>query len=77
MRSAAVAPTLARKGRFALEQVPVTFAKGPDAVIITFNPKGAIAGLQACRAAGGIGEPFQQALHPEQAERAGESQRHR
>jgi Protein of unknown function (DUF3887) len=53
------APTFARKGRFDLEQVPVTWAKGPDAVIMTFNPNGTIAGLQACQAAGGIGEPFQ------------------
>jgi len=35
------------------------WAKGPGAVIITFNPTGTIAGLQACQAAGGIGEPFQ------------------
>jgi hypothetical protein len=53
------APAFARKGRFDLEQVPVTWAKGPGAVIITFNPTGTIAGLQACQAAGGIGEPFQ------------------
>jgi len=53
------APTFARKGRFDLEQVPVTWANGPEAVIITFNPNGTIAGLQACQAAGGIGEPFQ------------------
>jgi hypothetical protein len=53
------APAFARKGQFDLEQVPVTWAKGPGAVIITFNPTGTIAGLQACQAAGGIGEPFQ------------------
>jgi hypothetical protein len=53
------APAFARKGRFDLEQVPVTWAKGPGAVLITFNPNGTIAGLQACQAAGGIGEPFQ------------------
>jgi len=53
------APTFARKGQFELAQVPVTWAKGPEAVIITFNPNGTIAGLQACQAAGGIGEPFQ------------------
>ena len=53
------APMFARKGQFDLEQVPVTWANGPDAVIITFNPNGTIAGLQACKAAGGIGEPLQ------------------
>jgi hypothetical protein len=53
------APTFAQKGRFDVEQVPVMWAKGPGAVIITFNPNGTIAGLQACQAAGGIGEPFQ------------------
>lgn len=53
------APTFVRKGRFDLEQVPVTWAKGPGAVTITFNRNGTIAGLQACQAAGGIGEPFQ------------------
>ena len=53
------APAFARKGQVDLEQVPVRWAKGPGAVIITFNPTGTIAGLQACQAAGGIGEPFQ------------------
>jgi hypothetical protein len=53
------APTFARKGQFELAQVPVTWAKGPEAVIITFNPNGTIAGLEACQAAGGIAEPFQ------------------
>ena len=53
------APTFARKRQFDLAQVPVTWAKGPGAVVITFNPNGTIAGLQACQAAGGIGEPFQ------------------
>src|SRR5689334_21891455 len=47
------APAFARKGRFDLEQVPLTWAKGPGAVIITCNPIGTIAGLQACQAAGG------------------------
>lgn len=38
-------PTFARKGQFDLEQVPVTWATGPGAVTITFNPDGTIAGL--------------------------------
>ncbi len=38
-------PTFARKGQFDLEQVPVTWAKGPGVVTITFNPNQTIAGL--------------------------------
>jgi hypothetical protein len=39
------APTFARTGQFDLEQVPVTWANGPGAVTITFNPDGTIDGL--------------------------------
>ena len=39
------APTFARKGRFDIEQVLVTWANGPGAVTITFNPDRTIAGL--------------------------------
>jgi hypothetical protein len=53
------APVFVRKDRFDLEQVPVRWAKGPGAVIITFNPNGTIAGMQACQVAGGLGKPFQ------------------
>jgi Protein of unknown function (DUF3887) len=38
-------PASAQKGQFDLEQVPVTWANGPGAIIITYNPDGAIAGL--------------------------------
>ena len=38
-------PTFAQKGQFDLEQVPVTWANGPGAIIITYNPDGTIAGL--------------------------------
>jgi hypothetical protein len=39
------APTFSRKGQFDLEQVPVAWANGPGAIIITYNPDGTIAGL--------------------------------
>jgi hypothetical protein len=42
------APTSARNGQFDLEQVPVTWAKGPGVLTITFNQSGTIAGLH-CR----------------------------
>jgi Protein of unknown function (DUF3887) len=38
-------PASARNGQFDLEQVPVTWANGPGAIIITYNPDGTIAGL--------------------------------
>jgi hypothetical protein len=40
------APTFAQKGQFDFEQVPVTWANGPAAIIITYNPNGATAGLR-------------------------------
>jgi hypothetical protein len=37
--------TGARTGPFVLERVPITWARGPGVVAITFNPSGTIAGL--------------------------------
>ena len=38
-------PTSARNAQFDLEQVPVTWANGPDTVTITFNLNDTVAGL--------------------------------